>query len=187
MFSLWEVKLLKDKVLEGKKVIVEEIKDKVEKAQGVVLVDYRGLNVAELTELRRNYKEAGVDYKVYKNTMMRFAFKDAGFEEFNEYLVGPNALVFGFEDPVQPAKITEEFAKEHDNLEIKAGIVDGKIIGIEEIKELASLPSREVLIAQTLGGLNAPIAGFANVLQGTVRNLVYALSAIREQQEGQEA
>ena len=178
---------MKEEVLEAKKAIVEEIKDKVEKAQGLVLVDYRGLNVEEITELRRNYREAGVDYKVYKNTMMRFAFKDTGFEEFNEYLVGPNALVFGFEDPVQPAKITEEFAKDHDELEIKAGIVDGRIVGVDEIKELASLPSREVLIAQTLGGLNAPIAGLANVLQGTIRNLVYALNAIKDKQEGQEA
>ena len=178
---------MRDEVLAGKKAVVEEIKEKVDKAQGVVLVDYRGLNVEELTELRRNYREAGIDYKVYKNTMMRFAFKDAGLEEFNEHLVGPNALVFGFEDPVQPAKITEQFAKEHDDLEIKAGIVDGKIVDIDEIKKLASLPSRDVLIAQTLGGLNAPISGFANVLQGTIRNLVYALNAVREQQEGQEA
>ncbi|WP_025640183.1 50S ribosomal protein L10 [Schnuerera ultunensis] len=178
---------MRDKVLEEKKQIVEEIKEKVEKAQGVVLVDYRGLNVEELTQLRRNYKEAGVDYKVYKNTMMRFAFKDAGFEEFNQYLIGPNAIAFGFDDPVQAAKITEEFAKKHDKLEIKAGIVDGKIIGIDEIKSLANLPSKEVLIAQTLAGLNGPIAGFANVLQGTIRNLVYGLNAVREKQEGVEA
>ncbi|MCF6464404.1 50S ribosomal protein L10 [Clostridium sp. Cult2] len=178
---------MRDKVLEEKKQIVEEIKEKVEKAQGVVLVDYRGLNVEELTQLRRNYKEAGVDYKVYKNTMMRFAFKDAGFEEFNQYLTGPNAVAFGFDDPVQAAKISEEFAKKHDKLEIKAGIVDGKIIGIDEIKNLANLPSKEVLIAQALAGLNGPIAGFANVLQGTIRNLVYALNAVREKQEGIEA
>lgn len=178
---------MRDKVLEEKKQIVEEIKEKVEKAQSVVLVDYRGLNVEELTQLRRKYKEAGVDYKVYKNTMMRFAFKDAGLEEFNQFLTGPNAVAFGFDDPVQAAKITEEFAKDHDKLEIKAGIVDGKIIGIDEIKSLANLPSKEVLIAQTLAGLNGPIAGFANVLQGTIRNLVYALNAVKEKQEGLEA
>lgn len=178
---------MKEKVLQEKRQIVEEIKEKVNKAQGIVLVDYRGLNVDELTQLRRNYREAGVDYKVYKNTMMRFAFKDAGYEEFNQHLTGPNAVAFGFEDPVQAAKITEEFAKKHEKLEIKAGIVDGKIIGIEEIKDLASLPSREVLIAQALGGLNAPITGFANVLQGTIRNLVYALNAVKEKQEAQEA
>nr|WP_236910098.1 50S ribosomal protein L10 [Clostridium sp. Cult3] len=179
--------MLKEKVLEEKKQIVAEITDKVNKAQGIVLVDYRGLKVEELTELRRNYREAGVDYKVYKNTMMRFAFEEAGFEEFNQYLTGPNAIAFGFEDPVQAAKITDEFAKKHDKLEIKAGIVDGKIIDVEEVKNLASLPSKEVLIAQALGGLNAPISGFANVLQGTIRNLVYALDAVREKQEAQGA
>src|SRR5699024_7020918 len=110
-----------------------------------------------------------------------------GLEEFNEYLVGPNAIAFGFDDPVQAAKITDEFAKKHKNLEIKAGIVDGKIIDIEEIKHLASLPSKEVLVAQALGGLNAPITGFANVLQGTIRNLVYALNAVVEKQEAQGA
>ena len=174
---------MKEKVLEEKKQIVEEIKEKIENAQSVVLVDYRGLKVDEVTELRRNYTNAGVDYKVYKNTMARFAFKEMGLEEFNEYLVGPNAIAFGFDDPVQAAKVTNDFAKEHKNLEIKAGIVDGEIIGLDEIKDLASLPSREILIAQTLGGLNAPITGFANVLQGTIRNLVYALNAIAEKQE----
>jgi len=181
------VKLLKNKALEQKKQIVEEITDKLERAQSVVLVDYRGLNVEEVTQLRRNYKEAGVEYKVYKNTLMRFAFKEAGFEEFNEFLTGPNAIAFGFDDPVQAAKITHDFAKENKKLEIKAGIVDGKIIDIEEIKNLATLPSKEVLIAQALAGLNGPIAGFANVLQGTIRSLVYALNAIKEKQEGQEA
>ena len=174
---------MKERVLEEKKQIVEEIKEKIENAQSVVLVDYRGLKVDEVTELRRNYTNAGVDYKVYKNTMARFAFKEMGLEEFNEYLVGPNAIAFGFDDPVQAAKVTNDFAKEHKNLEIKAGIVDGEIIGLDEIKDLASLPSREILIAQTLGGLNAPITGFANVLQGTIRNLVYALNAIAEKQE----
>src|SRR5690606_12942523 len=98
-----------------------------------------------------------------------------------------NAVAFGFDDPVQAAKITDEFAKDHDKLEIKAGIVDGKIIGIDEIKSLANLPSKEGLIAQTLAGLNGPIAGFANVRQGTIRNLVYALNAVKEKQEGLEA
>lgn len=174
-------------VLEQKKALVEEIKEKVESSQGMVLVDYRGLNVEEINELRANYRKAGVDYKVYKNSMMRFAFKEAGLEDFNEYLTGPNAIAFGFEDPVQAAKISHEFAKNNENLEIKAGVVDGKIISLDEIKELADLPSREVLIAKALGGLNAPISGFANVLQGTIRNLVYALDAVREKQAAEEA
>src|SRR5699024_11192595 len=116
---------------------VDEIKEKIEKAQSVVLVDYRGLNVSELTELRKKYREAGVEYKVYKNTMMRFAFKDSGLEELNEYLKGPSAVAFGYEDPVSPAKISAEFAKDNEKLEIKAGIVDGKVINPEEINNLA--------------------------------------------------
>jgi len=178
---------LNQKVLEEKKQIVQEIKEKVEKAQGIVLVDYRGLTVEEVTQLRRNYRKAGVEYKVYKNTLMRFAFKELGLEDFNEYLKGPSAIAFGYDDPVQPAKVTNDFAKEHEALEIKAGIVDGKIVSIEEIKALANLPSKEVLIAQVLGGFNAPIAGFVNVLQGTIRSLVYALNAIKEKQEAQGA
>ncbi|NLN14267.1 MAG: 50S ribosomal protein L10 [Tissierellia bacterium] len=174
---------MSEKSLQAKKEIVEEIKSKIEKAESVVLVDYRGLNVEQLTELRKRYREANVDYKVYKNTMMRFAFKDAGYEGFEEYLKGPSAIAFGYDDPVQVAKITAEFAKEHDQLEIKAGIVDGQIVGIDGIKSLAELPSREVLIAQTLGGLNAPIQGFANVLHGTIRSLAIVLNAIAEEKE----
>ncbi|MTI70854.1 MAG: 50S ribosomal protein L10 [Firmicutes bacterium] len=169
--------------IEQKKQVVEEIKNKIDDAQSVILVDYRGLNVEEVTELRKKYSEAGVDYKVYKNTMMRFAFKDAGLEDFGEYLKGPNAVAFGYEDPVAPAKVSNEFAKDHEKLEIKAGIVDGNIISLDRIKALADLPSKEVLIGQVLGGLNGPISGFANVLQGTMRNLVYALNAVKEKQE----
>lgn len=169
--------------IEQKKQIVQEIKDKIDRAQAVVLVDYRGLNVEEVNELRKKYREAGVEYKVYKNTLMRFAFKDAGLEEFNNYLTGPNAVAFSYDDPVSAAKVTSEFAKEHEKLEIKAGIVDGEVIDVNRVKELANLPSREVLIAQVLGGLNGPISGFANVLQGTIRKLVYALNAIKEKQE----
>ncbi|NLV88994.1 MAG: 50S ribosomal protein L10 [Tissierellia bacterium] len=174
---------MNEKTLQAKQENIEEIKEKIDKAQAIVLVDYRGLNVEQLTELRRKYRSAGVEYKVYKNTMMRFAFKDAGFEEFNEFLKGPNAVAFGYDDPVQAAKITSEFAKEHKNLEIKAGIVDGKVIDVEGVNALAELPSREVLIAQVLGGFNAPIQGFANVLQGTIRGLAIVLDAIREKQE----
>lgn len=172
---------MKEHILQQKTQNVEEIREKINKAQSIVLVDYRGLNVAQITELRSQYRKAGVDYKVYKNSMMRFAFKEEGLEQFNEYLKGPNAIAFGFEDPVSAAKITSEFAKTNDKLEIKAGIVDGKLIDVKGVNDLAELPPREVLIAQVLGGFNAPIQGFANVLQGTVRGLVVALNAIAEQ------
>ena len=166
-----------------KKGVVEEIKEKIEASQSAVLVDYRGLTVEETTELRKKFREAGVEYKVYKNSLMRFAFKDAGMEDFNQYLTGPNGIAFGIEDAVAPAKISKEFAKDHKNLEIKAGVVDGKVIDLNGVIGLAELPPREVLIAQVLGGLNGPISGFANVLNANMRNLVYALDAIREKQE----
>lgn len=171
---------MKEQTLQAKAQIVEEIKEKISSSQSMVLVDYRGLNVAQLTELRKRYRDAGVDYKVYKNTMMRFAFKELGLEEFNEFLKGPSAVAFGINDPVSAAKISTEFAKTNDKLEIKAGIVDGKVINAEGVKNLAELPPREVLIAQALGGFNAPIQGFANVLQGTIRGLAIALNAIAE-------
>ncbi|HAE91271.1 50S ribosomal protein L10 [Tissierella praeacuta] len=173
---------MREQTLQAKSQNVEEIKEKISRAQSVVVVDYRGLNVEQLTELRSRYRKAGVEYKVYKNTMMRFAFKDSGLEEFNEFLKGPNAVAFGYDDPVQVAKITSDFAKENDKLEIKAGIVDGKIIDVNGVKDLANLPPREVLVAQALGGLNAPIQGFANVLQGTIRGLAVVLNAIAEKQ-----
>lgn len=172
-----------DKVLNAKKQVVEEIKENIERSQSIVLVDYRGLNVEQLTELREKYREAGVEYKVYKNTMMRFAFKDAGLEEFNEFLTGPNAVAFGFDDPVAAAKITSDFSKDNDKLEIKAGVVDGKVIGLEGVKSLASLPTKEELLGQVVRGLNSPIQGFANVLSGNLRGLVTALAAIRDQKE----
>ncbi len=172
---------MKEQTLRAKTQNIEEIKEKIDKAQSVVLVDYRGLNVGQLTELRSKYREAGVEYKVYKNTMMRFAFKDAGLEDFNEFLKGPSAIAFGYDDPVQAAKITSDFAKDNEKLEIKAGIVDGKVIDVKGVKDLASLPSREVLVAQVLGGLNGPIQGFANVLQGSIRSLATVLNAIAEE------
>lgn len=172
---------MKEQTLQVKSANVEEIKEKIGKAQSVILVDYRGLDVAQLTELRSRYRKSGVDYKVYKNTMMRFAFKDLGLEDFNEYLKGPSAVAFSYDDPVSAAKVTAEFAKTNAKLEIKAGIVDGKVIDIEGVKSLAELPSKEVLIAQVLGGFNAPIQGFANVLQGTIRSLAIVLNAIAEE------
>lgn len=171
------------KAVEMKKVVVQEIKEKIDASQSAVLVDYRGLTVEETTELRKKFREAGVEYKVYKNSLMRFAFKDAGMEDFNQYLTGPNGIAFGIEDAVAPAKISKEFAKDHKNLEIKAGMVDGKVIDLNGVIGLAELPPREVLIAQVLGGLNGPISGFANVLNANIKNLVYALNAIREKQE----
>ena len=174
---------MKEAKLQGKIALVDEIKEKIEGAQSLVLVNYRGLDVAEVNELRAKYRKAGVDYKVYKNTMMRRAFEALGHEDFIEHLKGPSAIAFGVEDMVAPAKITSEFAKNHDALEIKAGIVDGAIFDVAGVNDLAKLPAKEVLVAQFLGGLNAPIQGLANVMDGTIAGFARVLNAIAEQKE----
>ena len=172
--------------IEAKQAIVQEIADKMKNAQGTVFVDYRGLNVEEVTELRKKARENNIDYKVYKNSMMRFAAKEAGVEGLLDVLVGPTAIAFCEDDPVAPAKLINDFAGEHKALEIKAGVVEGKVLDVAGVKELAELPPREVLVAKVLGGLNAPISGFANVLNANLKGLVVALNAIAEQ-KGAEA
>ena len=168
-----------------KQAVVAELKEKLASAKGAVLVDFRGLTVAQDTVLRRKMREAGVEYRVIKNTLTAIAAKEAGIEGLDTYLVGTTAIAMSSEDPVVAAKIVSEFAKdkEYKNLKIKAGIVEGKMIDADGVKALSSLPPREVLIAQVLAGFQAPIAGLVNVLQGTIRNTVYVLDAIRKQKE----
>lgn len=177
---------MKEATLQAKQAVVQEIKDAFENAKSVVIVDYRGLNVADVTELRNQFRQNGVTYKVYKNTMVNLAMKDLGYTGYEEYLTGPNGFVFSNEDMAKGPKIAHDFAQDHKELEIKAGLLDGDLLSIEQVESLAKLPPKEVLIAQVLGGFQAPISGFANVLQGTIRNLVYALNAIAEK-EGEAA
>lgn len=151
--------------LEVKKQIVEEIKEKFSKAQSAVIVDYRGISVEEATELRKKMREAGVEYKVYKNTLTRLAAKETGFEALLGDLTGPNAIAFGYEDPVIPAKILNDFAKDHKALELKAGLVEGQYCDVEKIKSIAEIPSREVLLAKLLGSIKSPLSNFAYLLQ----------------------
>jgi large subunit ribosomal protein L10 len=165
---------------EEKKQIVEELKDKLNQVKAAIFTDYRGLNVEEITELRKQLREAGIEYKVVKNTLTRIAAKDINMDFLEEYLTGPTAIAFSFEDPVTPAKILSKFANSHKALDIKAGLVEGKLIDVEGIKALADLPSREVLIAKVIGGMQAPISGLVCVLNGPMRGLVYALKAIQD-------
>lgn len=177
---------MKEEVLQSKVALVDEIKDKIENSHSIVLVNYRGLNVEEVTELRAKYREAGVDYKVYKNTMMRRAFEELGHDEIGEFLKGPSAIAFGTEDPVSPAKITADFAKDHEALEIKAGFMDGAVMDQKAIEDLAKLPSKEELIGKFLGGLNSPLQGMVNVMNGTLKGFVVALNAIAEKKKEEE-
>ena len=140
--------------------------------------------VAEIQELLSNSKcTILVDFCKRKNTLLRIAAEQAGIEGLEPSLEKNTAIAVSPEDPVAVAKIVCEFAKENKELKVKVGVLDGKVIGADEIKALASLPPKEVLIAKMLGSMNAPISGFVNVLQGTIRNVVYALEAVRKQKE----
>lgn len=164
------------KAIEQKKKIVEEITEKFKNSVSTIIVDYRGLNVAEVTELRKQLREAGIEFKVYKNSLTRRAVEKAELTGLNEYLTGPNAIAFSNEDVVAPAKILNEFAKKHEALEIKAGVIEGNISTVEQIKALANLPSREGLLSMLLSVLQAPI-----------RNFALAAKAVADQKEEQGA
>ena len=166
-----------------KQAIVAEIKEKLANSKGAVFTNYRGVTVAQDTKLRRKLREAGVEYRVIKNTMTRIAAKELGLDGLEAHLEGPTALAVSATDPVAPAKLIAEFIKENKVLEIKAGLVEGQLIDVAAVKALASLPSREVLIAKMLGSMQSPISGFVNVLQGTIRNFVYVLDAVRKEKE----
>lgn len=156
------------KNLEVKKQVVEEIKEKFEKAQSAVVVDYRGLNVFQVTNLRKTFREAGVDYKVYKNNLVKLAIQGTEFESLTKDLEGPNAIAFGYGDPVVPAKIVKDFAKDNPKLEIKSGVVEGQYCDAAKVIEIASIPSKEVLIAKFLGSIKSPVANFAYFLSNLI-------------------
>lgn len=150
--------------VELKKPIVDEISACIKDAQSVVLVDYCGLTVEQDTQLRKNLREAGITYKVYKNTLMNFAFKGTEFEGLSSYLEGPNAIAVSTSDATAPARVLTDFAKTANKLEIKAGVVEGNYYDAKGMTAIANVPSREVLLGRLLGSMNSPIANFARVL-----------------------
>ncbi len=171
-----------EKILEQKKQIVAELAEKLKSACAGVIVDYKGINVADDTKLRKELREAGVDYSVVKNTLLSRAAKEAGLEGLDPVLEGTTALAVSKEDHVAAARILCKFAETNKSIKPKAGFVEGKTIDVAEVENLAKLPTKEVLVAKALGGLNAPITGFVTVLNGTMKGLVVALNAIAEKQ-----
>jgi len=158
--------------IEAKKKLVDEITEKFRNSETAVVVDYRGLNVAEVTELRKQLRDAGIEFKVYKNTMTRRAVEAAELNDLSDILVGPNAVAFSNEDVVAPARILNGFAKEHDALEIKGGVIQGQVATMEQLNELADLPNYEGMVSMLL-----------SVLQAPMRNFAYAAKAIADQKE----
>lgn len=153
--------MAKEAVIAQKAAQVAELTEKMRAAQGGVLVDYCGLTVEEDTELRAKFREAGVEYKVIKNTMTGRAAKEAGYEELIPELNGPTALALCATDALAPAKVVAEFAKKHENLEVKAGILTGKVVDAKTVAALADIPGKEVLLARLLGSLTSGVRGFA--------------------------
>ena len=167
---------------EAKKLVVEDIKERIQNAKSVVLVKFNGLTVAEDTELRREFRKNNVEYKVLKNTLIRRAFNDLGVYDFDEDLNGPTSVAFGA-DETGASKVIMDAAKKYQNkVSVKSAFVDGGKVDEEGVKTLANMPSKEQLIAKMLGSMQAPIANFVGVLSAMPRSLVIALNAIAEKQ-----
>ncbi|KKO51392.1 50S ribosomal protein L10 [Paenibacillus sp. DMB20] len=160
------------KVIQSKQEAVDVVTSKLRGSATTVIADYRGLNVAQVTELRKQLREAGIEFSVLKNTLLRRATAAAELTELDEVLTGPTAVAFSTEDVVAPAKILNDFAKKNDALKLKGAVVEGRVIGVDEIKALAELPSREGLLSMLL-----------SVLQAPVRNFALAVKAVAEKEE----
>ncbi|MFA5676258.1 MAG: 50S ribosomal protein L10 [Christensenellales bacterium] len=172
-----------EKAIELKKLVVLDVKDKIERSQALIFYDYRGLTVEEVTELRNKFRDADVEYRVIKNAIMRRAVDMLDIKGLDETLTGPTAVAFGYSDPAAPAKVLVEFIKKLKKTEIKSGILGRKIIGTAGIQSLAELPSKEQLLGRLAGTLQAPISGFARSLSGIICKLGYALNAVKEQKQ----
>ncbi len=160
---------------------VEEIKKRLETAKVVVLTDFTGLNVHQISELRNSLREQNAEYKVFKNTLIRIAAQDKNLECADDFFTGPTALAVSYDDEVVVPKILAKFSKQQGCLKVKGGILQGRVIASSLVKELASLPSFEILVSKLMGSMEAPVSGFANVLAGPIRGLVTVLDGIVKQ------
>jgi large subunit ribosomal protein L10 len=168
---------------QSKEELVAEFAEKLKVAKAAFLADYRGLDVDQANDLRNKLREVGVEYRVVKNTLLRLAAKDTDSACFDEYLSGPTAIALVNEDPVAPAKALVEFAKKNNIFELKAGMLDGKLLAVADIQALAELPSRDELLAKMLGSMSAPASNFVGVLAAVPRTFVQVLAAIKDQKE----
>lgn len=169
--------------IEEKKKIVEDLKEKFATTKVVIVTDYKGLNVSQMTELRRNLSEANVEFQVVKNTLLTRASKNTDAELLVDVFKGPSGIALSFDDPVAPAKVLTQFAKDNQKLEIKAGVMNGKMMDLDAITALSKLPSREELLAQVLATMNAVPTGLVRALSDVPRRMVNALNAIKDQKE----
>ncbi len=165
---------------EEKAAVVSQLKEAFSNYQVMILTDYRGLDVESMNALRKQLRENAVVFRVVKNTLLRIASKETEIEKIQELFTGPTAIAISTKDPVAPAKVLKEFAKEHDALKIKGGILSGKPLSVSDVEYLANLPDRDILLAQLFSVMNAPQAGLVNVLTGVIRGLLNVLHAVEE-------
>jgi large subunit ribosomal protein L10 len=173
--------------IEAKKQFVQQLRERLERSKVVIVTDYKGMDVGAMTELRRKLREAKIEYEVVKNTMLRLASDGTGVAAIQDHLKGPNAIALSYDDPVAPAKVLTEFAKTNDKLEIKVGVLNGKVLDLAAIKALSSLPSREELLATVLSAMIAVPTSLVRALSDVPRRMLNVLQAIKEQKEKQAA
>ena len=160
---------------------VQELRKSIEGSSSLLLTDYRGLTVSEITALRRSLRESGADYKVVKNTLFKLAAEKLADSGVYDLLAGPTAVAFVHNDPIAPAKKIMDFAREHKDLEVKGGYVEGRLLTADQVQALSKIPPKEILLAQLLGSMQSPISGLVGTLQGLMSNLVYTLQAVSDQ------
>jgi len=165
---------------------VEALRESIAAQKGAVIAENLGLTVAEVTRLRKVLREADVEFRVVKNTLIRLASRDTGFEKLSDVFIGPTAVGFARNDPVALAKAMKEFAAGNPKFRLKAGYLDGKVLSAKEIEALADLPSREVLLAQLVGALASPLRRLAGAMSDPTRKMVYALHSIHEKKSSQQ-
>lgn len=173
--------------IEAKKQFVQQLQERMEKSKVVILTDYKGLDVAAMTELRSKLREVNVEYEVVKNTMLRRAAEGTDVAVISDQFTGPSAIALSFDDPVAPAKVLSDFAKANDKLEIKVGVLNGQIMDVARIKALSALPSREELLAQVLSAMIAVPTSLVQALSDVPRRMVNVLQAIKDQKEQEAA
>lgn len=164
-----------------KELAVSELQEKIAKAQGMFFTDFAGINVEHMTELRREFRKSGIEYKVVKNTLAKIALKNvSGYDKVYDKLVGPTGIAFAYDDPAAPAKIIQKFKEKNEKFGVKACIIEKTVYDGSKLKELASMPSRAEVVASILGSLNAPISGIVGAVNAVMRDLVGVLDAIEK-------
>ena len=173
--------------LDAKQQITEDLHDRFARSAIIVLTDYKGLDVTSINDLRRKLRESNIEYQVVKNTLLVRAAEDTEVALIKDHFKGPSAVAISYDDPVAPAKVLTQFAKENNKLEIKVGVLNGKVLDLQALKALATLPSKEVMLAHLLSTINAVPTSFVRVLAEVPRSLLNVLTAIKDQKEEKEA